>query len=180
MCRLWKGIYYFSYIIINQRLCFNIGMKTRHLTSAIIALALTFCGGAFANEIYKYTDADGNVHYTDRPSGDSNEVRLQVSYNRTNNASVQNRVQTRRDATNARLETRAAAEADARTAEETRTTAAENLAKCQGYRAKLKTMLESRRVYRETADGERDYLDDAARAEARSKAEVLVTETCGN
>ena len=45
---------------------------------------------------------------------------------------------------------------------------------------KLKTMLESRRVYREDAAGERSYLGEAERAEARSKAEELIKETCGN
>ena len=44
----------------------------------------------------------------------------------------------------------------------------------------LKTMLESRRVYREDEAGERSYLDEAQRAEARSKAEELIKETCGN
>ena len=41
-------------------------------------------------------------------------------------------------------------------------------------------MLESRRVYREDEAGERVYLDDAQRAEARSQAEELIKETCGN
>lgn len=54
------------------------------------------------------------------------------------------------------------------------------MARCQSYRARLKTMLESRRVYREDASGERSYLDEAQRAEARSKAEELIKETCGN
>ncbi len=147
--------------------------------SGFAALAITVSSGVYADDIYKWTDQDGNVHYEDRPSGQPSEERLQFSYNRTDNVSVQNRVQTRRDATNARLEARAEAEADAQTAAETRASAAEKLAKCQEYRAKLKTMLESRRVYRETADGERNYLDDAARAEARSKAEELIKETCG-
>ena len=48
------------------------------------------------------------------------------------------------------------------------------------YRAKLKTMLESRRLYRENESGERVYLDDSARAEARQKAENLIKENCGS
>jgi hypothetical protein len=44
----------------------------------------------------------------------------------------------------------------------------------------LKTILESRRVYRQNQTGEREYLDEAQRAEARTKAEELIKETCGS
>jgi hypothetical protein len=89
-------------------------------------------------------------------------------------------VQTQRDVTATRRAAKAEAEAEQQTAAENRAIAEENMAKCQTYRAKLKTMLESRRVYREDESGERSYLDEAQRAEARSKAEELIKETCGN
>lgn len=155
-------------------------MKTRHLTSGIIALALTFSSGAFANEIYKFTDANGNVHYTDRPSGDSNEERLQVSYNRTDNSAVQERVNTRRDFEAKRDEARSEAKSAKQAAEDERAAAEAKAARCADYRQKMKSMLEARRVYREDEKGERVYLDDVARAEARSKAEELIKENCGN
>lgn len=160
--------------------CSNSDMNIRRLMTAFAALAITVSTSAYADDIYKWIDAEGNVHYEDRPSGEPSEERLQFSYNRTNSAAVQGRVQARRDATNARAEAKSEAEAEQRTAAEERAAAEEKLAKCQVYRAKLKTMLESRRVYRENAAGGRDYLDDAARAEARSKAEALIKETCGN
>ena len=153
-------------------------MKTRHLTIGIIALALTAAGGAFANEIYKYTDADGNVHYTDRPSGESSEERLQVSYNRTDSAAVQNRVETRQATEAKREEARTEAQKAKQAAEDERTAAEERAAKCADYRQKMKSMLEARRVYREDESGERVYLDDVARAEARTKAEELIKEHC--
>ena len=155
-------------------------MKTQHLKISILALALTFCGGAFANEIYKYTDADGNVHYTDRPSGESTEERLQVSYNRTNNSAVDERVKTRRIVEAQREEARAEAKTAKQTAEDERVAAEEKAARCADYRQKMKSMLEARRVYREDENGERVYLDDVSRAEARSKAEELIKENCGN
>lgn len=155
-------------------------MKIQHLTSSIIALALTFSGGVFANEIYKYTDADGNVHYTDRPSGESTEERLQVSYNRTNSAAVQERVKTRQDVETKREEARSEARTAKQAAEDERAAAEEKAARCADYRQKMKAMLEARRVYREDANGERVYLDDVSRAEARTKAEELIKENCGN
>jgi len=142
-------------------------------------LAITVSTGAYADDIYKWIDEDGGVHYEDRPSGEPSEERLQFSYNRTNGAAVEGRVQTRRDATAAQQEARTEAEAEKRTAAEKRAAAEDKQAKCQKYRAQMKTMLESRRVYREDEAGERTYLDDAQRAEARSKAENLIKETCG-
>ncbi len=155
-------------------------MNIRHLLIGSAALAMTVSATALADDIYKWTDADGRVHYEDRPSGEPSEVRLQFSYNRTNNTAVQQRVQTRRDTAATQQAARDEAAADKLTAAENRAAAEEKQAKCQTYRAKLKTMLESQRVYRENAAGERTYLDDTARAEARSKAEELIKETCGN
>ena len=142
------------------------------------ALAITVSAGAYADGIYKWLDENGGVHYEDRPSGEPSEERLQFSYNRTNGAAVQSRVQDRRDATATRQEARTEAKADKRTAAENRAAAEDKQAKCQKYRAQMKTMLESRRVYREDEAGERTYLDDAQRAEARSKAENLIKEAC--
>jgi hypothetical protein len=133
-----------------------------------------------ADEIYKWTDEEGNVHYEDRPSGAPSEQRLQFSYNRTNSSDVQKRVQGQRDATAARQDARSEAEAAKSSAEENRAAADAKAAKCTEYRAKMKTMLESRRLYREDESGERVYLDDAAREEARQKAEELIKENCGN
>jgi len=148
--------------------------------TGLAALAITVSTSAFADDIYTWTDADGNVHYEDRPSGNPSEQRLQFSYNRTNTKAVDSRVQAQRDATDTRREAQAEAEAEKRTAAENRAAAEERLARCQSYRANLKTMLESRRVYRENEAGERNYLDDTQRAEARTKAEELIKETCGN
>ena len=155
-------------------------MNIRRLMAGIAVLTLTLSSGVFADEIYKWTDKDGNIHYEDRPSGEPSEERLQFSYNRTNSSAVGQRVQSRRDMDNARRETREEAAAAERTAAENRAAAEERVAKCESYRASLKSMLESRRIYREDEAGERQYLDETARAEARSKAEELIKETCGS
>ena len=157
---------------------FNSPMNTRRLLAGLAALTVTIGAGAAADEIYKWTDADGNVHYEDRPSGNPSEERLQFSYNRTDTAAVQKRVQAQRDSVAARQEARQEADAQERTAAEERAAAEQKQAKCEEYRGKLKTMLESRRLYREDETGERVYLDDEARAEARRKAEELIEETC--
>ena len=155
-------------------------MKLQRIMTGFAALAITISAGAMADDIYRWTDDEGNVYYEDRPSGAPNEERLSFSYNRTNNTAVQKRIQTRHDVAATRRDAKAEAEAGKQTAAENRAAAEARLAKCHNYRAKLKQMLESPRVYRQNEGGERTYLDDTQRAEARSKAEELINETCGN
>jgi hypothetical protein len=131
-----------------------------------------------ANEIYKWTDENGNVHYGDRPSGMITEQRLAMTYTRTNSGSVQNRVQAQTEATTARQEARAEATAAEEEAAENAAIAAERDRKCERSRTRLETYLQSRRLYRTDADGERVYLDDEQRTQARQKAEEQVAEFC--
>jgi hypothetical protein len=131
-----------------------------------------------ANEIYKWTDENGTVHYGDRPSGASTEERLAMTYSRTDNTVVRQRVQARVEATAARQEARSAAAEAAREAAEEETNAAERAQRCDKARARLETYLQSPRLYRTDDNGERVYLDDAERDKARQKAEEKVTEYC--
>ena len=153
-------------------------MKTRLFLSCIAALVITASSATYADEIYKWTDEDGNVHYEDRPSEVYAGERLQMSYNRTDSGNVQQRVQALQDSTAARNEARAERDAQNATAAENRAAAEAKAAKCEKYRAQLKIMLETPRVYRENAAGERSYLDDVQKEEARSQAEALIKETC--
>jgi hypothetical protein len=152
-------------------------MKTRHLITGFAALAIST--GALASDIYKWTDENGNIYYEDRPSGNPSEQLLQLSYNRTSAIAVQGWAQHQRDAANTRREAKEEAAAADLTAAEERVAAKQKLAQCESYRAKLKTMVESRRIYRQNDSGEREYLDEAQRAEASAKAEELIKETCG-
>lgn len=147
--------------------------------AGLTALAITVSGAAMADDIYKWTDAEGNVHYGDRPSGEPTEQRMQITYNRTSNRTVQRQVQSYRDAAAAREEARgAAAEAEEKAAEE-RAVAEDRMAKCEQTRTQLKQMLEARRVYREDENGERVYLDEEQRNQARERAEEQIEEYCG-
>ena len=155
-------------------------MNIRQSVIGFAALAIACSTGVLAEGIYKWTDEEGNVHYEDRPSGAASEERLQFSYNRTDSDAVQQRIQTQRDMTVARQDVRDEAAANKQTRSEETAAAEQKVANCDRYRAQLKTMLESRRLYREDASGERVYLDDAARGEARKQAEELIQENCNN
>lgn len=153
-------------------------MKSKRLALLCAVTAMTVAGGAMANEIYKWTDENGTVHYGDRPSGAATEERLAMTFTRTDNAAVQQRVQARVEATAARQEARSAAAQAQVEAAEKEAEAAERAERCDKARARLEQFLQSQRLYRMDENGERVYLDDAQRETARQKAEEQITEYC--
>ena len=137
-------------------------------------------GVAAAGEIYKYVDENGNTHYVDRPTGAPAEQRVAINSRNTDNSAVQARVdafrERRSSAADARAERAAAAEEAAKAAEDK----AAQEKRCEQARSRLQSYLQSRRLYRTDENGEREYLDEAATREARSKAEQAVTDACSS
>ena len=153
-------------------------MNMRHIASGFVALAIVISASAFADEIYKWTDEDGNVHYGDRPSGEASEERLQFTYNRTNAEALDNRVAAQRDAEESRQEARTQATEQRQAAEAERVAAEEQQARCEASRAQVESMRAAPRVYREGPEGEREYLDDVQRAESIAMAETRAKDAC--
>ena len=151
-------------------------MNRKFLVLALSAAALT--ASASAGEIYRYVDEQGSVHYLDRPTGESGEERMDIIYSATSPASVNAQVKRRSDymagLDEAREETRSRREGEAQARAEMEARAA----KCEENRNRLESYLQSRRLYRENAAGEREYLDDDQILEARRKAEEAIEETC--
>lgn len=151
-------------------------MNRKILVLAISAAALT--ASAVAGEIYRYVDEEGNVHYVDRPSGESGEERLAITYSGTSTAAVNSQVKRRQDymetLEEARSETESRREAEAQARAEMEARAA----KCQESRARLESYLQAHRLYRQDESGERRYLDDEQILEARRKAEEAIQEHC--
>lgn len=153
-------------------------MKTKRLILSCAIAAMTFASGAMASEIYKWIDEDGNVHYEDRPSGAADEERLAMSYSRTNRSAVSQRIKTRHDRQMSREEARSTAAAAEKEAADSAQAEAERQQACERARTRLESYLQSRRLYRTDENGERVYLDDSQRQEARRKAEEQITEFC--
>jgi len=151
-------------------------MDRKFLVLVITAAALTT--SAFAGEIYKYVDENGNVHYVDRPTGESGEERLDVSYSGTSSETVTAQVQKRRDYMSALEEARTDAKSQREAEAQARAEMEQRAAKCQEHRARLESYLQSRRLYRENAAGEREYLDEEQTMEARRKVEEAIQENC--
>ena len=136
-------------------------------------------GIAFAGEIYKWTDEQGNVHYGDRPTGAETEERLAITSKSTDPAKVQAQVQARQTARASAAEEEAA-EPQGPTPEELAAQAKERDEKCATYKARLQKFLTSRRLYREDENGERVYLDENEMLAARERVQGQVEEYCGS
>ena len=120
----------------------NARMKTRHLIIGLLAIALTASSGAIADSIYKWTDADGNIHYEDRPSSAETAERMALTYNRTDNSAVEQRIQMRHDTQTARQESKAVVAEEAKSEEDKRAEASARQERCETYRGKLETFTE--------------------------------------
>ena len=144
---------------------------------ATVALAAT---GAHAQGIYKWTDAEGNVHYGDRPSDltQASSETVAIASARTSAAAVQAGVEARLKRQEARAEAREAAREADKTAEEERAAATQQAEQCTEYRQRLERMIQSRRLYTLDDAGERQYLDDAAMDKARSDLQARIMEQC--
>jgi len=153
-------------------------MKARRIALTCALAAMTIATGAAANEIYKWTDENGNVHYEDRPTGAPTEERLDLTYRRTSSSGVSQRIQARHERQASREEAKSVAAAREQEAAEKTAAAAERQQACERARTRLETYLQSRRLYRTDENGERVYLDEAERQQARQKAEEQITEFC--
>lgn len=151
----------------------------RHTLAALLAFALTLGGNAVAGDIYKWVDAEGNVHYEDRPTSNAAE-RVAIDSRATNRAVVRERASANAEAWAAARDARRAARDEGASPEELRASAEEKRQQCANYRAKLQKILTSRRLYREGEDGERVYLDDSQIDEARAKAQSEVEKYCNS
>lgn len=144
--------------------------------TATLILSVALASAATASEIYKWTDEDGNVHYTDTPVNESSE-RLNIASRSTDNDRVQSQTQARFDRQSTAAEAAANAPAGP-TQEELRAEKKERDEKCSMYQARLTKFTQSRRIYREDEYGEREYLDEAETQKTRDKAEEMVREYC--
>ena len=152
------------------------------VTGAAAAMIVTFtlclaAGPSAASEIYKWTDENGNVHFGDKPEGEKPE-RIAIASRATDRGAVRSQVAARNEARTARAEEASAAATEGPSAEEQAAEAANKAKQCATYRDRMQKMVASRRIYRENATGEREYLSDAEMLTARAEVEQRISEFC--
>ena len=153
-------------------------MKGKRIVLSFAVMAMTVAGGAAANEIYKWTDAEGNVHYEDRPTADAPIERLAIASRNTDNSVVHARLEERRKA-RATAEQVASEAPPEMSREEIRAEQEKRQERCEMYRARLDSFVNSQRLYREDDAGERVYLEEKEILAARTRVEGQIKEYCG-
>lgn len=151
-------------------------MLRRSLTLTFTALVLA--GGIAAADVYKFTDPQGHVQYTDKPATLPAE-RLNVQSQKTDVVAVQARQEAElkriQEADRARQQT-GAQRADQKAANEL--TAKDKAERCSKARERYDSYMNSQRLYQAGENGERRYLSDAELDAARNSAKVSMEELC--
>lgn len=149
-------------------------------TTRCVLLSALVMASAHGAEVYRSTDANGVVRYSDRPEGDNS----QSVYVATPRAGKPGNTVAPRQAAKPAAEKEAAGDgeqaADRRervepTPEER---AAERAKNCQTARERQEKYSISHRLFRSLPNGEREYLSDSEMDEAKAKAAADVKIWC--
>ncbi len=145
---------------------------------------------AAADTVYKWVDGSGQMHYTDLPprqgdakilgvyqqdagivdsdDSDSGDYTEEGSDANTGSATQSGTPRTAEPPVS--HQAMAAAEADAAKAK---------VEQCKAAQDRYQRYIDSRRLFRETADGKREYLTDKELTDARARAKQAVDDYCG-
>jgi hypothetical protein len=158
------------------------------ISRVLAALLMAGIGAVAAAEtVYKWVDGAGQVHYTDLPPRQGDAKILGMYQQESGDVDEEggddyseegNDGGGSPDASNDSPRTpeppvsdsaMAAAEADAAKAK---------VEQCKAAQDRYQRYLDSRRLFRETADGKREYLTDKELTEARGRAQQAVSDFC--
>lgn len=135
-------------------------------------------------EVFKWTDARGNVHYSDQPppAGEIGVLPHVLPTHPAREAQAAGEAERKKLSerqTEARMKEALAREADQKKQEALAEEAKRRAENCQRVRKNLETLEKPRsRVARQNAQGQREYLDDTARQAETEKARRDISEYC--
>jgi len=149
--------------------------------SRLLVLLLLATGFAAAQEVYIWTDGDGNPAYGDSPPPGADAQPVPLRYRRTDRQAMQEGAQRQAELESAarlresqQADTQAAEEADRA---ELARLAAEN---CRTARERVERYETAQRLFRPLPDGERQYLTDDELDAERAAARRAVGEWCNS
>lgn len=154
-------------------------MKQR-LTHATLLLALLGTP-VYGADVYRTTAPDGTISYSDRPQGADSEFVFSATPRATARAAGSASAAGARGAaaTAAATPPEAPGEPTLPSGPSANALREQRQKNCEIAREREARYALSRRLFRTNAAGDREYLDDAALAEARTKAAADVQDWCG-
>jgi len=150
-------------------------MNTRHtllFTAALVAVV----GAASADQVYRWVDKDGHVHYSQTPPSSTavNAQSLNISApppDPTTLRNEQNLASQLQDKDKQAQEAQQKAQADAQKQ-------AAQKQQCDALRSQLQQLLQSGRVASVDAQGNRTYMSDDDRAKQEQQLQDQISKTC--
>jgi hypothetical protein len=142
-------------------------------------LGLMVVSLAASADVYKWVDAQGRTHYSDRPDSDNAE-RLAVASRRTNPSVVAERNATaneQRQLTDAQATQQRQEQATTKSVRDDVQKTRDQ--QCKEAEEQYRVAIESQKLYRIGKNGEREYLTSAEIDEARLNARRARDQVCG-
>ena len=150
-------------------------MQFRKTAALAIVLSVAACGTSLAQQIYKWTDENGTLHFSDVPVAGAEQVAIESR--RTSQERVHDEIQALADARTRRAE-ESAIVPEGPSSEELRAEAEERQEKCDMYKERQWRFTNNRRIYRLDESGQRIYYDEEEMAAARARVDDLVNQYC--
>lgn len=151
-------------------------------TLLAIVLAV-LCFSAAAEQLYRWVDAEGNVHYSDRPPPDSatesEEIVVDAEIPPERQAAAQRRLdeqQRQLEAGRSRRDERQQDSAQQAAQRQQQEAARQRL--CAEARTNMTRLVEVGPVFRVNQSGEREYLDDSQRQAEIARYRQVVNQAC--
>jgi hypothetical protein len=146
--------------------------STVFLLATSMAVLLGAVGAARADTVYEWTDAQGQVHYTDQWVPGAKVVRTDTIHHPVDSSAAQG-IQNESNAASHDLKQQQ--EAQSVQADEAKARAA----RCTQDKEQYQKMIESRRIFTTDKSGNRTYLSDADADAARLQAKQAMDADCG-
>lgn len=140
-------------------------------TSMVVLLGAV--GAARADTVYVWTDAKGQVHYTDQWVPGAKLIKTDVNHRPKVDAGATQAIQNESNAASSGLKQQAQAEAVQQDEAKARA------ARCSQEKAQYEAMVQSRRIYTTDKSGNRQYLSDSDADAARLRARQAMDADCG-
>jgi hypothetical protein len=143
------------------------------LLATSMAALLGVAAIARADVVYEWTDAKGEVHYTDQWVPGAKVIRTETAHGSPTAGAMQS-IQSESKAASSEL----AQQQDAQAVQQDEAKA--RAARCTQEKADYQRMIQSRRIYTTDKSGQRQYLSDADADAARLKARQAMEADCGS
>lgn len=148
--------------------------STVMLLATSMAVLLGAVGTARADVVYEWTDAKGEVHYTDQWVPGAKVVRTDAARRPAADAGAMQGIQSQSNAAEHDVKDQQAAQAVQQDVAKARA------ARCAQDKEEYQKLIASRRIYTTDKSGQRTYLSDADADAARLQARQAMDADCGS